>query len=166
MPAELATTLAATEVQRLEQAEALVRGFCGWHIAPSRTESVTVRGRGTKTLTLPTMHVTAVTSVTEDGRTLTVDDDYTWSAAGVLTRDGVWPVDAKVVVAMSHGHAPIPAEVTAIVQAIAQRAVNNPGSMTRKQIGPFSEQYATDSALSLLESEREALRRYRIPRVA
>ena len=40
MAAELATSLTpANDNERLEQAESVVRDFCGWHIAPSVTPS-------------------------------------------------------------------------------------------------------------------------------
>lgn len=170
MPTELAAFLTAGEGERLAQAEALVRGFCGWHIAPSRTETVSVRGRGLATLLLPSMRVTAVSSVTVDGLALTAEDDFTWSAAGVLTHAGRW-INGKVVsVAMTHGYSTPPAEVTGVVQAVAQRAVDNPGSLVRTQKGPFSDTYSTTGSnqvgtLALLDSEKDALRRYRIPAV-
>lgn len=168
--AELATTLTATEADRLEQAEALVRSFCGWHIAPSRTETVTVRGRGSKTLLLPSLYVTAVTSVTDDGTLLVDDTDYTWSDAGVITHASAFGTEL-VEVAYSHGYTTPPAEVEAIVQAVAQRAIDNPGSLIRTQDGPFSDTFSQTgssqvAALSLLDSEKETLRRYRVPGVA
>ena len=60
MPAELATSLAPTEADRLLQAEALVRGYCGWHIAPSRSETITVRTFGGTSVMLPSLLVTEV----------------------------------------------------------------------------------------------------------
>lgn len=170
MPAELYTALAATEAQRLEQAEALVRNFCGWHIAPSRvvTDSK-IRGTGGATLLLPSLHVTAVSSVTDNETVLTVEDDFTWSPAGVLTNKGHWSTDL-VTVTYTHGYTTVPPEVTAIVQAVAQRAIDNPGSMTRRTVGPFTDAYSTTSpgqvaTLALLDSEKETLRRYRLPAV-
>lgn len=171
MPAELATSLTATEAERLMQAEALVRGFCGWHIAPARTVTTAqIRGTGRRTLMLPSLYVTAVSAVSDDSTTLTVEDDYTWSTAGILTRHGLWSTK-YVTVTYTHGYATTPAEVTAIVQAVAQRAVDNPGSMTRRTVGPFTDAYSATGAgqvatLALLDSEKEALRRYRIPAVS
>lgn len=167
MPAELADTLVSTEADRLLQAEALVRGFCGWHIAPSRTETLTVARPRSYTIGLPSLHVTAVASVTSDGTAL-LTTDYAWSEAGVLTGITDWWRGDSVVVAFTHGYPLPPAEVTAIVQAVAQRAVQNPGSLTRQQIGPFSDTYSTTGQgevanMALLASEKATLRRYRIP---
>src|SRR5690348_6332029 len=127
MTAELAASLTATEADRLLQAEALVRAFCGWHIAPSRTEVVTLAGTGGRTLTLPSLHVTAVASVTSDSDPALTTDDYDWSPAGVLTaRTYPWSGRA-IAVSLTHGYDTPPAEVTAVVQAVAQRALDNPG---------------------------------------
>lgn len=171
MSAELASTLTATEADRLEQAEGVVRGFCGWHIAPSRTETVLLRSRSGNTLLLPSLHVTAVSTVQDDSTALVVEDDYTWSPAGVLTRLGYWGDNTIVAVGMTHGYEEVPPEVTGVVQAIAQRAVSNPGSAIRSQAGPFSEAYSQTGAnqsipLTLLDAEKDILRRYRIPAVA
>lgn len=167
--ADLAATLVATDADRLLQAEALVRAYCGWHIAPERTETVEVRAAGGRSLLLPSMYVTAVESVVDNSTPLTVEIDYIWSAAGVITRAGCWGYDV-VAVEITHGYSTVPLEVTAVVQALASRAIANPGSLTSKTIGPFSESYSTSSGqvatLSLLDAEKDILRRYRIPAVA
>jgi hypothetical protein len=166
VPAELATSLTATEAERLEQAEALVRAYCGWHIAPSREETVTLRGVQRAMMFLPSLYVTAIESVTDDGTALTVEDDYIWSVVGVLTRVGYWST-GEVEVSFTHGYADPPAEVTAVVQAVAQRAVDNPGSLVREQRGPFAETHSQTGSnqsipLVLLDAEKDILRRYRI----
>lgn len=172
MAAELATSLTATEAERLEQAESLVRGFCGWHIAPSRTsQTYSVRTWGERQIFLPSMQVTAITSITEAGESLTTDD-YRWSApSGVIHRAGRWARDELVIVTYTHGYSTVPPAVTAVVQAVAQRAVSNPGSMLQEQAGPFAQRASLtgpnqSAALSLLDSEKDALRPYRVPMVA
>jgi hypothetical protein len=166
VPAELATTLAPSEADRLLQAEALVRSYCGWHIAPSRTDEVAVLpATFGQVALLPSLHVTAVTSITEDG--VTVDDSlYTWAPNGVLTRSWGW--NASVTVTFTHGYEEVPAEVTAVVQAVAQRAVDNPSSLVRVQKGPFADTYSQTGfnqslPIALLDAEKEILDRYRIP---
>lgn len=168
MPAELAATLEPTAEERLEQAEAIVRSYCGWHIAPSREETVTLRAKGGRSLLLPSMYVTDVTSVTDDGSLLVFETDYLWTEAGVLERPpagylGYAPWGyTDVVVEFTHGYEEVPADVTAVVQAVAQRLTGNPGGLKRETSGPFTEEFFTD----LSESEMAKLRRYRIPAVA
>lgn len=169
MAAELATSLAATEAERLEQAEALVRGFCGWHVAPLREDDVlTVDGTGSSILPLPSLKVVGISSIVEDG--IAVDlSTVTWSASGwIKKRYGRWTCEpGGVVIILDHGHETVPAEVTAIVQAIAQRGIDNPGSLVRTQDGPFSETFAQTgfnqtTPISLLDSEKLDLGPYRI----
>lgn len=165
MPAELAETLEATEEERLEQAEAIVRAYCGWHIAPSREETVYLRARGGRSLLLPSMYVTDVASVTDDGTPLVLEDDYLWSQAGVISRPDLsyatWGY-TEVVVEFTHGYDIPPPDVTAAVQAVAQRMTSD-RNIVRKTVGPFTDQYA-ESLLG--DAELASLRRYRIPSVA
>lgn len=169
MAAELATTLATTEADRLLQAESLVRGYCGWHIAPLREGvEVTVDGSGSQILPLPTLHLAEVTAVTEDGATVDLGG-VQWTEAGYLWRAAAWTRNLRgVVVTMNHGHATVPPEVQGVVQAVAQRAVNNPDSIVRRQDGPFSDTYSQTGfnqslPLALLEAEKVILDRYRLP---
>jgi hypothetical protein len=171
MPAELATTLATTEAERLLQAEALVRSYCGWHIAPSRADvEETLAGSGASPLFLRSLYVTAIASVVDDGTALAVTDDYLWKANGEIRRAGYWGT-GDVVVTYTHGYAEPPAEVTAVVQAIAQRAVQNPGSIVRQQVGQVSDTYSQSGfnqslPMALLDAEKEILDAYRIARVS
>lgn len=164
---ELAFDLEPTTEDRLFQAEALVRSYCGWHISPSRTETVSLRGRGTGVLTLRSLYVTDVATVTDDGTELTVEDEYVWSEAGVLTAACRWGSGTVVEVTFTHGYDDPPAEVTAVVQAVAQRAVNNGSSLVQETIGPFTNRYAgTGAVLELLDAEKAILNRYRLPSLA
>lgn len=169
MALELADSLESTTDDRLAQAEAMVRAYCGWHIAPQRTVTVTLRGDYQADLLLPSLHVTAVSSVVRDGTTLAPDDDYTWTDAGVLSGTGLgcW-YSLPVEVTFTHGYADVPEDVTAVVQAVARRAVDNPGSMVRRQVGPFAATYSQTGfnqslPIALMDAEKEILDHYRIP---
>lgn len=166
MPAELATTLTATDAERLMQAEDVVRAYCGWHIAPSRTEVVVLDGRGAGVLLLPSLYVTAIVSVTQEGEAVAAED-YTFTLGGVLRY--VADCDTTVEVEMTHGYDAPPPSVTAVVQAMATRAVNNPGSLVRTQVGPFADTYSQSGfnqslPLALLDAERQLLAPYALPK--
>lgn len=143
MPAELATSLTSTDEERLEQAEADVRDYCGWHIAPNRDETITVDGSGGRILDLPSLHVTAVASVTEDG-TLLEPTSYVWRDWGVIERVGCAWGTGKVEVELSHGYTPVPPNITAVVQAIASRAIGASATVSREQVGQVSRSYLAD----------------------
>lgn len=147
---ELADELTATDADRLLQAEQAVRDYCGWHIAPSRTQTVTLRGTASPNLMLPSLYVTAVTSVTVDGAPQVEGVDYDVHREGYLSRRGWgWWTGESIVVVFTHGYdgAAVPPSVTAAVQALAQNAIGNPAALTRKTVGPFTEQYGSSSDL-------------------
>ena len=140
---ELATELTPTEEDRLLQAEAAVRDYCGWHIAPSRTETVTFAAPVGRRLMLPSLYVTAVTSLEVDGIAQVLDTDYRVHRNGWIDRlplDGWWSADL-IEVTFTHGYTDPPAAVTAAVQELAQNAIGSAGGLTRKTTGPFTEVY-------------------------
>lgn len=143
MPAELATSLTATEADRLLQAEADVRDYCGWHIAPSRDETITVDGSGGRILDLPSLYVTDVASVTEDG-TLLETTTYVWREWGVIERLGCSWGTGKIEVELTHGYSPVPPNITGVVQALAARAVGASATVSREQVGQVSRSYLAD----------------------
>lgn len=144
---ELAYELTSTDDERLAQAGETVRDYCGWHIAPPRTETLTFRGDATNRIFLRSLYVTAVESVIVDGATLVEGVDYVVNRAGYITRlgAGAWWSGEEIVVTFTHGYDEPPASVTAVVQALAQGAISNPSALTRKTIGPFTDVYATPS---------------------
>jgi hypothetical protein len=184
--AELADTLTPTEDDRLAQAEAMVRSYCGWHIAPNRDDTLTLDGDGGTVLVLPSLNVTEVLSVTVQGIVLD-PTDYAWSQAGFITRvpsyanswntgytswsDGEWSggwywwwpdAPRSIVVELTHGYDPVPPEVSAVVQAIAGRLVDNPTGLEQQTVGPFTEKYG-GAGSALGSAELGVLSRYRLP---
>lgn len=166
-----------TENEAHARAEAAVRAYCGWHIAPAEDTTLTLDGPGSSVLLLPSLHVTAVASVTERG--ILVDPSaYTWSESGVVKRaagstwSGAWGggwTDALrgVEVAFTHGYDEWPLDVLAIVDRLASRAVEGSASGGMLvQVGAVS--YATGEdglpvtgAIGALE--RSSLSRYKLP---
>lgn len=151
------------DVDRLLQAEALVRSYCGWHIAPSRTETVTLAGSDSRTLILPSLYVTDVASVTTYGGEVVPVESYDWTSAGVISRGWrVWDC-RPVTVVFTHGYAEPPADVTSVVQAIARRAVAAPDGRTIVQVGQVR---YSDRSTDDRDTEAATLDRYRLPRLA
>jgi hypothetical protein len=152
---------ALSDDDRLDQAEALVRDWCGWHIAPSKTETITVDGSGVDSLVLPTKYLTAVTSVTEDGVALTEGVNFRWSQAGVIYRIDWCRFTRKrqaVVVEFSHGYASPPVAVqSAIADLATTMDTTDAGLIRNRQVGQVTEGYSpasTDPILSRLEPYR------------
>ena len=56
----------------LASAKARVRRFCGWHVSPVATQTISLDGNGDIYLFLPTLKVVNLTAITEDGVALDV----------------------------------------------------------------------------------------------
>lgn len=160
----------------LEQVSAAVRNYLRWHLAPSVTETVVVDGSGADVLKLPTLHLTAVTAVTEDSDTVELDD-VEWTTAGYLKRSSAWTRKLRgVSVAISHGYTTVPPEVREIVMNAAARGLLTPaGGVVRDQeaVGDYSisntySQIGFNQAggSALMEHEKNVLDNYRIPNPA
>ena len=144
---------------------AAVRDYCGWHIAPSITQTVTTRGNGQRDLLLPTMYLTDVSAATNDGVPVTVTE---WDEVGVV-RFPDWPAWSTtmrgVTVTITHGYDSCPEALAGAIRSMAARGVTGLG-VTRSQVGQVSRQYASgaaDGALGATEAELAIIRRYRIP---
>lgn len=117
-----------------------VRAFCGWHIAPSHTEAITLDGPGSSILRLPSLKVTDVASITNDG---TVVTDPEWSEAGMVR--GCWSGKFRsVTVTLTHGYELCPDEVLQVVKDMTSAASRvGLASMTA---GPFATSPTTAGA--------------------
>lgn len=170
--------MALTEAEATSRAEAAVRAYLGWHLAPERSETLTLDGPGSPVLLLPTLRVSAIASVTESG-TLVASDDYEWSASGVVRRKSSssypsstwgprWTSALRgVEVELTHGFEEMPLDVTAIIERLAARATEaSKGSAVLSQVGQVAYAIGADGAplsgaLSILD--REVLGRYKLP---
>lgn len=80
------------DADAVDVASAVVRAYCGWHIAPVLTTDVVCDGPGSTTLILPTLRLQSINSCTvsgppDDGIAPTVVDlatEVEWSEAGVV----------------------------------------------------------------------------------
>lgn len=84
-------------------ASGAIRAHCGWTISQ---ETVTLKfsGYGLSYLWLPTMHLTAVDAVVEDGVTLVGGTDYDWQPNGRLARRRWSPTVQGIEVTFTHGY--------------------------------------------------------------
>lgn len=136
------------------------------------TDTVVLDGSGRTKLILPRWPVTAVASVTllrDDGDDEVLehgaDHDYTWSAAGILTRKGAcWPCeDRSVEVEVTAGFATLPTSLKRIALRLSSSVWNNPGNLSAETLGDLSRTYntATDIGMELSNKDRRALAAYR-----
>lgn len=149
-------------------AQAAIRSYCGWHIAPVVTTVVTLDGSGGSILLLPTLKLITVDNVSVNGAPV---NDFEWSEAGMLRRDRNWPRKFRSIeVTFSHGYREMPAALTAVLNRL--QMVQNMPSGTFK-VGNVS---ATTQGPSVRSSGARAssgdsycdaiLDRFRLPEVA
>ena len=116
-----------------------VRRLCGWHIAPSVTETIVLDSPGGDVLWLPSRHVTAVESVRDLTGVQPVDlTGWRWSAAGMLS--GKFPAGFRVVeVTLTHGFDSCPPDLLPVVVDRTRRRV------MAESLGARSVTYGTES---------------------
>lgn len=157
----------------LEGVSSAVRRYCGWHISPVVTETVTVDGPGGRLLSLPSLNVTAVASITQGESALVADDNYRWSADGsVKCTSGRWTEEFRdITVTFTHGYdSEDVADVNQVVLAVAARHMASPTGATREQTLAASVSWAltgpgVSGGIALLAHERDVLAPYRIESV-
>lgn len=150
----------------LAKAEAAVRAYCGWHVAPVATQALALDGNGGTRIILPSLRVVSVDAVVVDGVTIT---DPEWSASGVLHgRFSERPRSVEVV--LTHGYETPPAELVAILLDMASGDTSGEAPIASKRLGDFQVSYATGadslSGASVAASARTVLDRYRLPVLA
>ena len=131
--------------EAVRAAEKLVQSYCGWHIAPSTAETLTLDGKGGDTLVLPSLYVTAVASIVADGVTLAASA-YEWSKSGLVKRVyGSWPRKYRsIAITLTHGYATCPFEVREFIKQLAESGAGQ-APMTKAQVGQVVVTYGAPS---------------------
>ncbi|MDO5049996.1 MAG: hypothetical protein Q4D87_08970 [Actinomycetaceae bacterium] len=148
---------------------AMIRRYCGWHVAPVVEETLVLDYDGGGVLTLPTLRVEALLSLTVDGVEVA---DPEWSRAGDVrlgARPAKWQgVQARV----QHGY---PVEEVADLRQVAVQAalvgLASPMGVVRESSGQVSIEYSRTGlgvagGLALMERDMRILDAYRLPRRA
>jgi hypothetical protein len=141
---------------------ARLRREAGWHIAPRRTETVTVDGSDTRLLVLPTLELTDVTEV-RDVTVLAapvVVPDWRAARAGMLRRSGGWPRGYLSVAAdITHGYEECPADLLPVIATLCKLSTSD-GEVNQESLGSWS----VTLRESLPQDQAETLQAYSIPR--
>lgn len=98
-----------------------VRRICGWHIAPSLTQALTLDHDGSGVLYLPSLYVTDVASVRDlTGSTPREISNWRWSGAGMI--EGSFPRGFRAVeVTLTHGYEECPDDLLPVLASRTQR---------------------------------------------
>lgn len=143
-----------------DAASALIRAWCGWHVAPVVEQTITLDTREGAAVLLPSLRVVDVIACTYDG--VDILPGLEWSADGMIR----YPFRRKfrsLTVTLRHGFDI--EDVAPIVERVASRlTTQEPGvTQTQKTAGPFQQTISYASAgAGLLAEDRESLRPYKL----
>jgi len=158
-----------TATQALDIASQAIRDHCGWNISQETVTGKVLDSHGDRSIWLPTLLLTAVASVVENGDTLTVVDDYDWTEYGRLIRASRWPNQARsVTVTYTHGYATVPDSVKGVCLAAAGRRYQNPEGRRSYTVGGISESFAIPSTGAVgffYDTELMDLEKYKLEHV-
>lgn len=155
-------------VDRVLRASARIRAYCRWHVSPSITETITLDGSGQQFLMLPSLYVTDVATVTEDG-TVLASDQYEWSVSGQMFRVPRWSGHFRSVeVEFTHGYSVAPEGLRDVCITVAKRLPIEESSVSQESAGGVSRVYAgllagqASLAEAFTAAERLALDEFRL----
>lgn len=132
----------AETLRLLAAALAGARRYCGWHVTPEKEDhEVEIDGPGTHLLVIPTMALTELQQVTENGEDLNLDD-LEWSRRGLVRKK--IPVCrwthalGGITVKITHGYAEADAADWRGAVLAAVDLASQLGAGYAEKIGPFS----------------------------
>lgn len=152
--------------RQLAAALAAARTYCGWHVSPVVSEvELVLDGPGDRLLVLPTLKITALTAVIEDG--VSVDlTELNWSTRGLIAKRGgtYWSgLFGSIRVTFAHGYASAPDFESVVLSAIDRGGFS--AESGPRVIGPFQYTDALAPAGSAFTGmERMVLDRYSLER--
>ena len=157
-------TLTETELDALV---ARVRAFCGWHIAPRRTETITISSRGAAVIPLPTLRLVNVTAVRcWDGTAMAPLDSWDartgWDPMSCTINLGGsrFPAGARALeVDVEHGFDSAPLDLLVAIAALA-----GPRSIVQESVLGHSVTFSQAPAVAVAEPI-SALALFRLPRL-
>ncbi|WP_051407150.1 hypothetical protein [Nocardia sp. CNY236] len=155
------------EQTRLDGVIADIRDYCGWHIAVAANETITLDGTGAAVVQVPTLRLSAVAAVSEEGVALAATE-YEWSADGTLRRLPIgrcWTNRYRaIVVECTHGYDEVPSAIVSVVLDATSVALSAPvgsGGEMPETIGPFTFS-GNKGAGAFTGAQLRVLDRYRI----
>lgn len=148
----------------VDAAVSALRDDAGWHIAPSRTETMLIDAEGGRRLFLPTMYLTAVSEiriVSADPVDIPDPDGYQKSRRGVITASFWWPCrDESVEVDATHGYDTTPPSLFLVVAEYCQLTRMNI-AVRQESAGGEAISYGTAGVLSPMA--QKVFNKYAIP---
>lgn len=135
-----------------------VQAYCGWHIAPSISQTIEAEGGGGRVLLLPSLHVTAVAEVRdESGSVVTgVKVRRNGVARGLWRRHELYEFD------VTHGHDTMPDEVQEIIYDLDERPIGS-AYVQVGQVRVATDKDGAPLGTGLTSGQKAILDRYKLP---
>ena len=137
-----------------------VRAYCGWHVAPSVTETVTLDGSDSDVMILPTLHLTNLSTVMND--TVAVDSPE-WSQFGIV-RGTCWTGKYRgVTLTMTHGYDLCPPEIVGVLHEAADRGLEGSAASQVGQVRMGGVDGVAGAVAFIIDKRSDILDRYKLP---
>lgn len=152
----------------LKRALSRARRYCGWHVSPVLTETLTLDGFSSSYLVLPTLKVVSLNAITEDGAPVDLSEvKQSACEPGILTRAQRWRAGySNITVDLAHGFTADEAEDwrEAVLKIIDQAAttgnVDGTGSLIGKKVDDV--EYRWSELITANGFNATALAQYRL----
>jgi hypothetical protein len=158
----------------LRVASHAIRKYLGWHLSPSKTETIMVPIKQRGIIPLPSRFVTAVSSL-EIAGTVMEDDSYKWDQGGWIQAGRYfydtsrWPTVTswqanEATVVMTHGYPEVPLEVKQVGFELVETTMATPVSNVSQMSTPAGYRITLSSppGFYLTEWQQKVLAPYRL----
>ena len=151
----------AAAQRAIDTALLAARRYCGWHVSPVRSETITLDGPSGRVLSLPSLNVTAVSALSECGIAADVTKLDVSRRKGTVEKYpyGYWTGrNGAISVTMTHGFTEAEAldwraAIVALVGSWSETSMRDGSDMKRKKVDDveyewFETAVSTDAELS------------------
>lgn len=164
----------ATVELLIKGTEAAARRHCGWHISQETVSNQTVYPTNGQ-IFLPTLYLTAVSSITVNGTALVNGTGYSWRQNGEVRFASLapsawdWFSGTATLASYTHGYPTGSSaldDVKDVIGSAVARRIGNPDVLTALRVGGIEETFATSPQLpsiALSQYEKDELANYALP---
>lgn len=160
-------------IEALNGVSSAIRSYCHWHVTPALDCEIVTHGDGGRIISLPTLYLSAIGSVVEDGIELT-SGQYEARSNGLIRRTGwkIWSTTWNAVTIDYNAGFPAEAvpEFRQIVLQIAGSAVSAALGVREEHAGQVGVTYnqtasGVSGGISLLDRDKDMLAPFRISNI-
>lgn len=166
LPSMLEPSSTDRAIRARNSAEAAVRDYCGWHVAPVIVSELVLDAPGVRTLFLPSLKVIEIIEFSVNGVPVDVDA-LEWSENGFVRAARLWPDRLRAIrVKFEHGFEDVPA-IGGVISAVAERDLASPSGAVRERANQVSIDHSqvapgVSGGIALMAHETALLDKYNL----